>query len=557
MKKAVSLMLAVAMLLGCVACTSEETTKKKKKKTSKKTSETEDTETEPTDEPTDEPTSEPTDPGVTGTTPSSTDDTSVTGSRPGPSGSHEWEISDDGEYLTLLRETFCYQYGEMDPNEDNPMWKDIAKFVRTACDTYTIVNGPQQITSDFEYLYQTILDNITSSYDERISAFLEAKGNGEALPFYNYRFETTVYRADDQMLSFSIRGLIDSSQADEIDDLELIINLDPQLSESLTIEDIITDEDALMDYIEEYFDALYLPEVAEYAEELWDQDEEFFGVTYDGIIIRGHKLPVYGHEECFNMYYFGKTPSDYILRFEDNGDLVWDIDGDNVFDTIHAGSGNGELSIQINDQTYVFTDDDITDVSNLYKLSSRSPSVLIRREGKTFMILSMYVYNQIVELLTFDLSSGKPEFVYDMTGRLGETLLNPNAFDILELVPVLGSAAEMRREYEIQTTGKLLPHTAFGYYETLPLVVMSDISGEQFDWDSGDMIGSYTISSGAIVSACAYGPNNGTLVFKVLDADRNNEIKYVMVKYNKDTDTIDGKAFNEVFGQQLEDTYDD
>ena len=123
--------------------------------------------------------------------------------------------------------------------------------------------------------------------------------------------------------------------------------------------------------------------------------------------------------------------------------------------------------------------------------------------------------------------------------------------------PTLSSAAETRREYEIQTTGELLPHTAFGYYETLPLVVMSDISGDQFDWDSGDMIGSYTISSGTIVSASAYGPNNGTLVFKVLDADRNNEIKYVMVKYNKDTDTIDGKAFNDVFGQQLEDTYDD
>ena len=314
MKKSISLMLAMAILLGCVACTSEETTKKKKKKTSKKTSETEDTETEPTDE--------PTDPVVTDTTPSSTDDTSSTGSNPDPSASHEWEISDDGEYLTLLRETFCYQYGEMDPNEDNPMWKDIAKFVRTSCDKYTIVNGPQQITSDFEYLYETIVDNISSEYDERISAFLEAKENGEALPFYNYRFETTVYRADDQMLSFSIRGLIDSSQADEIDDLELIINLDPQLSESLTIEDIITDEDALMAYIEEYFDALYLPEVAEYAEDLWDEGDEFFGVTYDGIIIQGHKLPVYGHEECFNMYYFGKTPSDYILRFEVTTSLI-------------------------------------------------------------------------------------------------------------------------------------------------------------------------------------------------------------------------------------------
>lgn len=172
MKKFVAILLAVATILGCVACTSEETTKKKKKtkKTTKKTETTED----PTDDPTDFTTDDPTEPSSDPTSDTSTSDTSTsdsssaTDTTSAPVVPGELVISHDLEKIALTEASTYRAYGASDMSVNYDKYGSVELDITL----FSTADDYPELKDTLEEMYsQDDVDFLTSSYGEVLSLF--------------------------------------------------------------------------------------------------------------------------------------------------------------------------------------------------------------------------------------------------------------------------------------------------------------------------------------------------------------------------------------------------
>ncbi|MBO4474635.1 MAG: hypothetical protein J5750_06980, partial [Clostridiales bacterium] len=156
MKKLIAVLLTAAMLLGCVACTSEETTKKKKKtkKTTEKTEETVDPSDDPTDDPGTDPTDEPTDTSDT-TAISDTSDPAVNTTK-APGGASELVISNDLDSLGALTSGDCLAYGALDPTGELVLPGNLPVQLHFYWETLTTSNGSAELNEELEGLCEQI-----------------------------------------------------------------------------------------------------------------------------------------------------------------------------------------------------------------------------------------------------------------------------------------------------------------------------------------------------------------------------------------------------------------
>ena len=312
--------------------------------------------------------------------------------------------------------------------------------------------------------------------------------------------------------------------------------------------DIITDVDAFCDILDMY---LYTKETS-YRNEVKDAirsgEDTVFAITYDGIVIDGIKIPVYGHEDCINMEYFGKTPSEYCLLLDQNNVLEWDFDGDGVFEDLSVDYQNSELTVHFNKNNYVFGEDQIPDISKMDDLAWNSPHVLMCSPDMCKFIVSMNYSETVERLIIFDLSSGEPVFENVVEGRIVGVPLNPSDLRIGEDIDLVGGR-EMCRDYVLQADGSMVPQTAFVYMHSYPFVLSEDVTGDEFDWNTGEVIGKYTIKKDTAIEIIAYHPNSGAIVFKTLEPDSEN-CKYVQLESDK-VDHVGGKDMDDLFPYQI------
>ena len=129
--------------------------------------------------------------------------------------------------------------------------------------------------------------------------------------------------------------------------------------------------------------------------------------------------------------------------------------------------------------------------------------------------------------------------------------LDPKEFDFCDYMSFFGGES-MFRPSMLGADGKIVGQTPSFYCYSIPYMVYNDIKGKEFDWNTGELIGDYTIKGETFVSIVAYSPFNGSLVLMPLDKDMTLENqKYIMIETDSDAGTIAGKLYTDVFGGQF------
>ena len=243
MKKIVATLLCFSLILSCAACTDkEETTKKKKKKTSK-TEDTEDT----SDEPGESSTEAPTD-----TTPASdsseTEDTGVssdTSAKPSAPVFTDTLVYDHSlEFLDFENDPYWLMYGVENTNDTNDYYNSTIG-IHVEYDDYWLWNPDNSdLEGVIDDIYYDIEDKYDELYEERLEEFLNSIANNQIPDTTTNIFCTTnVTRADSLFLSFYI-----TEPGDENYTVTAYNYVSPT-AETITFEDVVTDKEALCDYV--------------------------------------------------------------------------------------------------------------------------------------------------------------------------------------------------------------------------------------------------------------------------------------------------------------------
>lgn len=504
MKKKLAAILAVATVLGCVGCSkSEETTKKKKKTTKKTTAE----ETEETDEPSDSETEGPSDESseTSAVTDTSQSETSVEKA--------QLVVTHDAHRVeNRLQRTFL-QYGAIDPNADTD---------------YGVRLNTVTLDADLPLMFlknvPDMLDSLRMEYDRRAENFYELEKAGAELTDYSDRISTYICRSDDEIVSF----VLAQSLTDPVTG-----NLESQMSMNFYYEDgqfiyqfhVILDNEALKAYLTEHYDKHYVLDDTFTA---IDENRLEFGILYDGIYIPSidAKVPFLGNEQFLNPEYFGKTPDYYSMLLDAEGKLTWDFDGDEQMEDLSVTqTAPTELTISYKGKDISFDTKNVPDFDEFYVMP-QAQYVVFSDEG-TYLLFSVNSDEDDSHyFLVFRLE--KDLWVYKSVYDAAITdASNPYEIVLDGYEEVLGICGT--RVYGSFMEGMFIPNTEYQEVFSGPYQVKEDLSGETYDYLSGEPKGEEVIPKGAKISICWYWPNEEKIVVKVLDPDEN-KTHYVLLK---------------------------
>jgi len=360
MKRLVSILLTLTMVISIAGCSkkSEETTKKTK---TKKTSETEteetlppesdteetETETEETEEPTSSETEESTKPSKSGS--SGLSDYTI---------SPDFAIRSDLKKLDYIMTKEYRAYGFVASTEDNKIYsvtKDVDVLTIKDEDNYS------QLWNSLDGIYPTLNTNYDELYDQKLPSYVDGSATGS----FAVTSHTYVVRSDSDVFSFiTYQNTYDlASSSDKTtykvwnyrsgDSMEYILN------------DIVSDRPGFANFFAEYLDGAksmkenpHLMQEVEYlAGKISDPNAEVpFLITYDGLFIiytddyefNMFKIPACYAGDYIDMSLFGTTPETYALQSDVYDHIIWDVDGDGKMDKIIATSETDEYGCLIN-----------------------------------------------------------------------------------------------------------------------------------------------------------------------------------------------------------------
>ena len=555
MKKTIALMLSVSMILACAGCKSEETTKKKKstkkkKPTTEETGDPTDDPTEPTDDPTGDPTDDPTEPTDDPSDPSTSDTDTTTSGVPYVLDT-DLEMVRDLEHLWVSKSSTLMQYGALDSTIDHSYGEFLSE-VSVECDTYVFSDQYSVVNTYLNQFFESATDLAYGEYRRHLKLFTEAEDHGLELPEFSAYVGAEIFRADSQIISMRYIENFSSYVEDDgtPDSYYHSLNVTPD-GTAINLSDVVVDLPGLTDYVTqlclvydlEYLSKQIVPEIKNGMAE--------FNLTYDAIIFGGYKFPVIGHEELFNLEYFGRTPKDFSLELDKTHCLTWDFDGDGTIETLQCSYNYmaGELSLFLNDQCFTFNGDTCEGLDWMDDLAFFYYGNVLFKDGGCFLYLPFNESDPLIRTYIFEIGHDSIEYIGEQYGHLGETR-DPNDCTWVEDLDFMDLSV-----YSPQVLGSdgiLQGQTAFRYNTyCYPLEVKSDISGFEFDWDTGEMIGDYTIKAGDKVTPIAYSPTNGGLVLLTLSREFGlDNQKYIQLKTDM-VNKIDGKEIEEVFGDQI------
>lgn len=544
MKKITAILLAAAMALSLAACTSKSKSTKKTSKKTKRTSKT--VETDETEDPTE--------------TPSESETPTETETETEPTTLPNVLTFDESlDYLGLST-----------PLED---WGFYSVFDKNEGETYTygLIADRLELPDDSHAVLQQAIDeDIAAIRDAEIDLFytegeqfLNDGAAGKTVSTNIREFRTPIFRSDTQIFSFALTDSKDLAEGEFLG-----YNYLSENGQRLTQDDVVLDREGLAQYFSELFsspddDDDYRAWVQQKMDDILNGKLQFT-MSYDAINVLGegynfdfeyyaYKIPVIGHEELFNLEYFGSTPNIYSIRGDFDDKLVWDVDGDGVLDEIVAeggydgGAGPDSFSLTVRYNNYTF--DSIAENVDIVSYGV-DELLFMKSDDGNYLYVRMTAPDSFMDTYVFKIENNKLTYVdifYDFFRTGG--LIDPSCFGIADIFDTLGSGV-FYNEVSILSNGGM-PDTLYNYWNSTQkgVTCKKDISGTIVDQNTLDRQGATTISAGSYVRPYLYNPLTQSLIVEVLNEDLDENI-WVELDFKKDEDwniTVDGQNVEDMF----------
>ncbi len=462
------------------------------------------------------------------------------------------------------------------------------KFVRLSADTIKITDpGYEKLQAAIDAILSPRLQKLEKDYDEAVEDMKERSQKGGHQIFSTLVEEKIrVFRADSEVFSFAILT------APVGDDATLCqtYNFNSKTGEKLEISDLITDKEAFTNYLNTQFVdqgyALFSP----VGQTLFENGQLPLVVTYDGFMVPLGKeqlndnyfddftasmyfdyikIPVVNDPDLFNMEYFQIIPDTCALFLDNNGELIWDFNGDGKTDILKLFTTSPE------------DDEYLTSSIDVVLMDSQTERLVISMSD---LELSVYKYAYVVkngqnwdlfitldsdvsllcpttEVFSLDLASMTADCVDNFSGAMdydnGMHTMQPSHVDIrsLELYSMdqlPGTFMCLKETGKLDSDGKYVPDNETKIREGFAtgVVTSAEIKGKKVDAD-GKELEDYTIPKDtpcALVESTGFSGEGLYIILETLheDASKNVRVKIPATHNNYQTQ-LNGTDIHELF----------
>ncbi len=570
MKRCISVLLSMAMVLSLAGCTQKETrtTRQTTKDDETEVTETEDTETSATTTEASSETSETegstTESSATSESSESSETTESETSATETSESTEPsettqskpidpahpEFTHDLTTVALSNQAIDRGYGELMPGRKS----EVARLTEH-CDMYSITDQKySKMNEKLEEIYGALKKKYDEEYDTRLSSFADTvkaipDGNEWIWEHMEIDSRTYVSRSDSKVLSFNVDSYTHFGYDWKSDGA--YYNFDPVTAEPIKLESIVTDRQALADVVlsfristdSDYYDeddAAYNDVLTTLSERIHTGDLSTidFGLTQNDLYLyqegdSAGELSEYrciisalDCGGCLDLSYFTATPEYYTLSSDFRFQIAWDFDEDGDIDTLRVANECSnyhrvDLKVYYNDKALPcedYYDSEVTSIMDYY--------VIHNDDGFSLYIEFSKQDTPVSPLHIFRLNDGKVEYV----GPFGE-------FDAYPYDP---TSVRLQQRSDLLGTGDMVltcsltgdegfPKEISFFYEKDEIVVTKkDMSIPQTDADGNPNGQTVTIPAGTTVRYFGVDTVNQRAFFSTLNKNEAENIEFTM-----------------------------
>ena len=531
MKRIISIILGMSMVLALAGCSKkEETTKKKSKKTKVTTeeSETEDSETDPTDtEETDPTTSETSDTSdTTDTTPSDTSTPAV----PGAS-TIEHTLEDLGFYNLPTDRAYAVAYTD----GSITTMTGVSEYFD---DYYFDLTGYDALENALDGIYGGVAVDNDDAYDEAREKFIEDMKDGQYHLTVSRECRTLLFRADSAVTSF----LLTTTTSDDEPFAPAAYNLRSENGETIGFNDVITDREAFCDFVDSYLvkapevNKLLSDEISDILTNIRTGKDIDFTLGFDGIFLfieqdLYFKVPVHMLADCVNMEFFNNTPEYYTLVSDATNVIEWDVDDDNVPDKLKLEVTYDEydafetMTLWFNNESAKVPDDVLSElpggVDDFYYMHASTGD---------FVIVNFY--DEFGPgYYCFKIDGQQVSYSCAKDGHFGGFPYNPECFTFCVWTDVFGTS-DFYGDFYLDATGQALLDESFVYRSFYGVnntaVTKVDVEAVKVDISaSGDQledVETFTLPAGTVLQYVFLDPYESRIVFSTIEENEEDEI---------------------------------
>lgn len=217
------------------------------------------------------------------------------------------------------------------------------------------INVPEEYSSLNEALDQIFVP-VIQEFDQNFSDDLTTiQTNDQFAGQYSYYdFDVVLYQANTRFLCFTARKGVHSLGSQQYEYTTVGYNFSTQSGELICLKDVIKDNGLFFEYTSQVV-PLDLYEITrdEFIDRVNSESIPYI-LSYDGIylIFENYlfKVSAMGHEDVFNMEFFGKTPEYYAIESSRDHTVLWDIDGDQELDILSIDFDSESMASVVNIQ---------------------------------------------------------------------------------------------------------------------------------------------------------------------------------------------------------------
>ena len=561
MKRAIAVLLSMAMVLSLAGCTSKETEKTKKSKKTKKTKteETDDPddtepsestdETDPTDDtdPTD--TSETSDPAD-----SSTSGTSSSGN---PFNMDIPALSHDLTLLTFTSNSVEHTYAELGENEE--IYK--VAYNRQVCTVQD--NGYDALNDYLDRLDTEAASHMDGLYEAGLDALDELVKNaypnaywGESL--YTYTL-VRPYRTDSKVCSFYTNTF--SYLPDTEEDSYSFHNVNSETAEDIGFDDVVFDRSAFCEVLAEY---ILAADPNDYSESIEDRNAALtslienikggsgisFLMTQNTILLfqegasagastlYSFSIPVLHLGGCVDLSYFTSTAEYFYLDKDANNEFYWDFDEDGSLDIVTVTDiSDGytfDFEISYNGNISPKGDMNSDDLDFAYGIPW---VIMVHTDSGYYLYIELSMEEAVNTTLVYHLNNGTFDYV-GSTGEIGEVPYNPTCVKIFSRSDLIGTGHFTITSTLIGNNGIPKETSAF-YAKSAVVTTAMDMNVGIFDGNGNPTGDSIAIPAGTIVEMYGVDTEHNLAFFSTLNRDESENKEFQMIVYKLDYDDYD------------------
>ncbi len=545
MKKLISVLLCGSMVLSLAGCSKNEEETRKTKKTKKTTEDTEETEA-PSD------TTEESD-----TSSEETESTESETSAPA-------NVFKAEESLEMIGMDYPSQYWDYTPVFDKDT--ETTSYMFLSIDQLYLEDGTpyDKLETSLERDFAPLIAQTEDQFKKESEVFLNNAKSGHYTDGNKVELSTAIFRSDSQIFSVAVTAAPGMQEGEF-----RTYNYRTEDGSTITIDDVILDRGALNALLEQYFampgaDDDYKTWLTSIENSVIDGTLPFT-LAYDGINIPVfnagminydvYKIPVIGHEDIFNMEYFGKTPKYYTLYDDPNRCITWDVNGDGQMDTIKAESeysqGTGEYG---NDEIILKLE------YNDFKLDSKSAGMKIYSNGLMYSMImktddGFYLYcrmnaiDSFEDTYVFKIDGDKLTYVDVFMDFMGSrAMINPEAFEMFDPCDTLGTDFFTNEFSVIGNHGMPKKNYPLWTSDAGPVTAKIDIPCSKVSDIDFSKEGDVTIPAGSFVRPYLYDTDTKRLIVHIVDPDPEKSFLAELDFGSEDyVMTVNGKDVEDVF----------